>query len=364
MLHDFIASHRATIIANAAARVAGRTCPKPSALELSHGIPMFLSQLCEALQLAQASDLIDHEPIDRAARIHGQDLLRDGFTIGQVVHDYGDICQTITELAVRLGVDIGTREFRTLNLCLDDAIAGAVSGYAKQRERTLTAESTERLGVLAHELHNALNSATLAFASIQSGRVSAGGPTAHVLGRSLASLRVVIDRSLAEVRLEASLQQFAPLVVADLIEELEIGALIQAQARGHQFVSHSLDRSVIVHGDRHILVSALSNLLENAFKFTQDHTLVQLTASATRERVTFSVEDECGGLSEGQAELLLRPFEQASANHTGLGLGLFICVEAARAHGGEVQVRNLPGHGCVISLDLPRAWSESGDGAA
>jgi hypothetical protein len=86
-----------------------------------------LDQLVDALRLAKSSDVVDHEQIDRSAGRHGEDLLRMGLTIAQVVHDYGDVCQAITDLANKLEVPITGEEFRLLNLCLDDAIAGAVN---------------------------------------------------------------------------------------------------------------------------------------------------------------------------------------------------------------------------------------------
>ena len=61
---------------------------------------------------------------------HGHDLLLQGFTISQVVHDYGDVCQSVTDLAVETDAPISSDDFRTLNRCLDDAIAGAVTEYA------------------------------------------------------------------------------------------------------------------------------------------------------------------------------------------------------------------------------------------
>jgi hypothetical protein len=110
----------------------------------------------------------------------------------------------------------------------------------------------------------------------------------------------------------------------------------------------------MVEGDREILAAALSNLLHNAFKFTQKESCVSLVVRVAGDRVLFEVEDECGGLPPGSAEDLLRPFEQRGLDRTGLGLGLSICVKAAKANGGELHVRDLPGKGCVFTLDLPK----------
>jgi hypothetical protein len=99
VLDDFIVSNRDAIIARTQARVAARMFPKPSKVELTNGIPMFLDQLGAALRLAKSSSLIDHEQISRSAGRHGRDLFRIGLTIAQVVNDYGDVCQVVTELA-------------------------------------------------------------------------------------------------------------------------------------------------------------------------------------------------------------------------------------------------------------------------
>lgn len=353
VLDEFIASNRSAIIARTRASVALRSSPEPSALELQNGIPLFLDQLGEALRLAKSSDVVEHERISFSADLHGHELHRMGRTIGQVVHDYGDVCQAITELAVEQEAAISGEEFKTLNLCLDDAIAGAVSGYARQRERVISDQGFEHLGILAHELRNLLNTALLSYDSIKSGRVAIGGSTGMVLGRSLLGLRDLIDRSLAEVRLDVGIGRAEHISVAEFVEEVEIGALIQAEMRGIQLRVSSVEPSVSIAGDRQILAAAVSNLLQNAFKFSREHGHVSLNVHATADRVLMEVEDECGGLAD-DADELFQPFVQRGTDRSGVGLGLSVCLKAAKASSGELRVRNLPGKGCVFTLDLPR----------
>jgi hypothetical protein len=323
-------------------------------VELRNGIPVFLDQLGDALRLKRSSDRVDHEELGKSARLHGHDLLRMGLTIGQVVHDYGDVCQTITELAVEQRSPIEGEDFRTLNLCLDDAIAEAVTEYSRLRERATAELGTERLGVLAHELRNLLNTAVLSFESIKTGRVAVSGSTAAMLSRTLMSLGDLVDRSLADVRLDAGIGRLEPLSVAAFIEEIEIAALLQAQARGLALAVMSVDHSVTIEGDRQSIAAALSNLLQNAFKFTHKHGNVCLRVLATADRVLFEVEDECGGLPPGGSDDLFRPFEQRGLDRSGVGLGLSICLKVAKAHAGQLHVRDLPGKGCVFTLELPR----------
>lgn len=358
MLSEFIDDNRALIIARVRERVAARNHPPPTDLELDNGVPVFLQQLGEALRRAPAGEDLDHDEIGVSARRHGHDLLRMGLTIGQVVHGYGDVCQTITQLSVDRAASISGAEFKTLNLCLDDAIAGAVSEYS-QRQQDARGEvdasaETQRLGMLAHELRNLLGAAMLSFQNIQSGRVAVGGSTGRVLGRSLIGMRDLIDRSLAVVRVDAGIERAKPIVVADLVEEVEVVALLQADVNGMAFEATTVDREVMIEGDRQVIAAALANLIQNAFKFTHKRGRVVLRTTATLERVLFEVEDECGGLPPGKSEELFEPFEQRGADRSGVGLGLYICKKAAMAHGGEVRVRNIAGKGCVFTLDLAR----------
>ncbi len=355
MLREFLAAQRDEILAHARLRVAARNAPAATADELANGLPVFLDQLDEALRRATSHENVDHVEIQKSARRHGQDLFRRGLTVAQVVHDYGDLCQVITALAVAQNVPIAADDFSALNLCLDDAIAGAVTEYARHRERSIADQGTERLGILSHEMRNLIGTAMLSFASIKKGTVAVGGSTGAVLDRSLLGLQRLVERSLADVRLDAGTQNTELVPVRDLNEEVEIGASLLAQKRDVYLLSvTSGDDAIFVQADRQILAAAVFNLLQNAFKFTRLHSAVTLRASTTTTRVLIDVEDECGGLPPGWATKLMQPFEQQGRDRTGLGLGLSICLKAAKAMDGELRVRDLPGKGCIFTIDLPK----------
>ena len=229
-------------------------------------------------------------------------------------------------------------------------MAEAVTEYARLREH----EGSERLGRLAHELRNLLNTAVLSFDMLKSGSVGVGGSTGAVLTRSLTGLRDVIDRELAEVRLGAGIHHRETVVVCEFLEDVEVAATMEANARGVQLSVHSIPKDVTVHADRQILASVVANLLQNAFKFTRPGGHVLLRAHATVDRVLIDVEDQCGGLPPGKADELFHPFEQRSKDRTGLGLGLAICRRGAHVNDGTIHVLDQPGRGCVFTLDLPR----------
>ena len=95
MLFEFITFNRDEIITRCRAKVATRSIPPPSEAEINHGVPMFLDQLVEMLQ--SGGNTLE---MDKSAGQHGHDLLLKGFSVSQVVHDYGDVCQTVTDLAL------------------------------------------------------------------------------------------------------------------------------------------------------------------------------------------------------------------------------------------------------------------------
>jgi signal transduction histidine kinase len=115
-----------------------------------------------------------------------------------------------------------------------------------------------------------------------------------------------------------------------------------------------IDPGLEVEGERQVLMGALMNLLQNAFKFTHPHSEVSLNAYALADRILIDVQDHCGGLPPGFAEDMFQPFTQAAEDRTGLGLGLSIARRSVEANDGILSVRNLPGTGCVFTIDLPR----------
>lgn len=366
MLHEFLRAHRMELTARCQAKVTTRSSSATStAAELARGVPVLIDQLIQMLRAEQPDPTAGRasEPdglsadIDRAAAQHGGELLRKGFTVDQVVHDYGDLCQAVTELAHEKKELISVDEFHTFNRCLDGAIAGAVTEFGRQRDRVISEESArtlnERLGSLAHELRNLLNTATLAYAAIKGGHGAVAGATGAVLDRSLDGLRSLIDRALADVRLTAGLQARRESTSLDLVlEEIRIAAQLDATARHVEFTV-SLEPGLSIATDREMLSSALANLLQNAFKFTRPGGHVTLTVRVVAGHVRIEVADQCGGLPPRWAEELFLPFTQRSDDRSGVGLGLSISRRAVHAIGGTLEVRDVPGTGCVFTIDLP-----------
>jgi signal transduction histidine kinase len=354
MLYEFIEVNREEIIKRCRAKVSARSVPPPTRTEIDHGVPLFLNQLVEALRHGRSSS----PEMSKSALIHGHDLLLQGFTVSQVVHDYGNICQSITELALETNAPISTDDFRMLNGCLDSAIAGAVTEYGRAQHQSTTEGETvrenERLGFFAHELRNLIQTAMIAFEVVKSGNVGVTGSTGSVLQRSLLGARDLIARSLAEVRLTQGVQNRDHFLVAGFVHELASAATLAANARGVKLNVMPVESDIAIEADRQVLTAVVMNVLQNGFKFTRPQTTVTLRVGASHERVLIEIQDECGGLPGGDTNEMFRPFEQRSANRTGMGLGLAFSRWGVEANRGRIYARNLPDVGCVFTIDLPR----------
>jgi hypothetical protein len=373
-MHEFLSEHRQELVERCKLKVAQRPLRAATPEQLKNGVPLFLDQLirtlqaekehhpAESLRISGAPGGASHDPSEMGvtATAHGKQLLELGYTVDQVVHDYGDLCQAITDLAVERHAPFSVDEFRTLNRCLDNAIAEAVTEFSAQSDvaasRRFSLESNQRVGFLLHELRNSLLAAKLALTALESGQLPLAGATGGVLRRSLAALTSLVNHALDEVRGTADLQAGREgFSLASFIADAASTARLDADARGCALSVRNIASDVEVEGDRQLLLGALMNLLQNAFKFTRPHTEVSLSASVTADgAVWIEVADHCGGLAPGIAEVMFRPFERGQQDQGGLGLGLSIARANVRAAGGDLGVRDVPGTGCVFTMRLAR----------
>jgi signal transduction histidine kinase len=355
MLHDFVQSNREALISRTRAKVSARPSPSTSTGELEDGAPLFLSQLSETLRLEATAAPFSPTAIAGAAARHGRALLALGYTIAQVVHDYADVCQAITELAVEQGATISAEEFHTLNRCLDTAIAEAVTEYGRVKEEAASQQDLGHRGAIAHELRNFVQTALLSFKVIETGKVGASGSSRGVLGRSLVNIRDLVDSIVSEVRLAATARRHERVSLLLFVDELAAAASLHAQYRDVQLAVDTVDPALAIDVDTQLLSSAVMNLVHNALQYTHAHGRVTIRAHAEHGRAFIDVEDECGGLGQGDAAQA-HPFgDRRRSGRSGLGLGLSISRRAVTANGGEVHTRDLPGKGCIFTVELPLA---------
>ena len=372
MLHTFLATHRLELIARCQVKALRRPSRAPLSPGLQHGIPLFLDQLIATLRLEQMPDKEKSERVSgaagglsrarsevgEAAALHGRELHLHGFTVDEVVHDYGDLCQAVTELAEESGIEIKVDEFHTLNRCLDNAIADAVREYSYGEKLVVDGNAEvvkAKHAFFVHELRNMLHTALLAFSAVRSGKVTPNGATGDVLDRSLRGLSALVERSVSELRnTEAAggTRELVPL--AEFIGDSYRAGALAAEARGCKLVVTTVDPSLAIEVDRDLAFGALANLLTNAFKYTYHGTEVTLGAFAVGDRIRITVTDQCGGVPPDTEAKLFVPFKQGSGDRSGLGLGLSITRKYVEASLGTVEFRNVPGKGCVFTMEFPR----------
>jgi hypothetical protein len=200
-LDEFLTDNRAEIITRTRAKVASRSSPKTTSEELEHGVPLFLSQLSATLRDVDKEDDSPGSPastpaISESAAEHGLDLFKHGFTIEQVVHDYGDICQAVTELSGERGATLTIGEFQTLNRCLDNAIAGAVSSWSTRRDQDMKSGANPGKAHVALQtrLLLLLDQAQGGLDALRRGSVGISGATGRGLIRSLVEIRALVQK--------------------------------------------------------------------------------------------------------------------------------------------------------------------------
>jgi hypothetical protein len=213
MLHEFLTANRQILIARCREKVAKRFGPSESAAAIDNGVPLFLQQLVDTLQVEQHTYLRDTvdgistlapTAIGLAAALHGAELLRRGFSVDQVVHDYGDVCQSVMALAIEQKCVISVDEFRSLNRCLDNAIAYAVASFGAARLASMerkTETLQQRMAVYAAEQQRLVDIAVRLITAIKTGSIGMAGPTGTLLTETLIELRSLTDRTMAEILL-------------------------------------------------------------------------------------------------------------------------------------------------------------------
>jgi hypothetical protein len=212
MLHELLTSNHKELIRRCREKATKRFEPSQIPAAIDHGVPLFLQQLVDTLRVEQMTvdrDVAGPEAtpaptlIGRAAALHGAELLRLGYSVDQVVHEYGDICQSVTAIAVEMQEKISADEFRTMNRCLDNAIADAVSSFGAARQNSINDQAHtlhDRLNAFSDEHQRLVDIATQSFAAIKTGNVGMAGATGTLLEHTLSELRSLPERTLPEIR--------------------------------------------------------------------------------------------------------------------------------------------------------------------
>ncbi|WP_374585918.1 sensor histidine kinase [Pseudoduganella sp.] len=357
MLYEFITSNRDWLLNRCKQYRAARTRAGTDE-RTDQGISLFLDQLAESLRLELAGQeqhssehisgnnlgIPSQFTVGSVAAVQGRAMQELGFTVSDVVHSYGDICQAIVERALQQALSIGVAEYRLLNRCLDNAIASAVAEFSYQRDASAASHrdsaENQRLATLGNELRNQLGTATLAVAALKARELPLGGTTGTILERSLLSLGRLVDDMLRAAEQQETTDDLLDLFpLHAFMQQLKETVDMSGAAQSRRLVLSAVDPTLAVKGLREALEAAVIGLLQAAIQATQAGNEVAMHAYASGAYIRIDI--ACPGV-----DALPAPQQLSLAMASRMVAGMHGSITV---HSGN----QLP---LTLSISLPR-WS-------
>jgi PAS domain S-box-containing protein len=233
---------------------------------------------------------------------------------------------------------------------------------AEAERREADRRKDEFLATLSHELRNPLAPICNAIAILgRMGDDPAARREAHaILERQVGQMTKLVDELLDLTRISRGLvaPHREPVVLGDVVAAAVETSRPLIDAAGHRFGVTLPREPVMLLADRVRIAQILSNLLNNAAKFTPRGGEIALTAHVADGKVAVRVRDSGVGIHPEALPKLFDMFTQFNGSHfsgrSGLGIGLAIARSLARLHGGDIQASSAgPGRGAEFTLTLP-----------
>jgi two-component system phosphate regulon sensor histidine kinase PhoR len=139
----------------------------------------------------------------------------------------------------------------------------------------------------------------------------------------------------------------------------QAAALLQPRADGANVTMEIPDSGPIVEADPDAVLHVLTNLLDNAIKFSPAGGTVRVEAREEGDSVIMSVADEGPGIPAAELPRLFERFYKGDSSRSGMGVGLGLAIvkHTVRSHGGAVEVQSLEGEGARFVVRLPRRFA-------
>jgi signal transduction histidine kinase len=256
VLHDMLTARREELL-GAASSVSGTDVQR---------LGPFLDQIVAALR-KEAGIVEDGVDLNAPSERYGRERSRERAPVGDVVHEFGSLCTAIMTMVGKEQAKISPREYQTLNESLDTGIAQAVTEFAANQEADRQQDATQQLGVVTHELRNALHAASISFRAIRDGQVPAAGRTAEVVDRSHRRLRSLIARLVATVRMRTGLPlRRQPIPIRGILQECIDMIALDAQDRDLRIASE-IAQPATVDGDADMLHLSEGARVDRAGRF-------------------------------------------------------------------------------------------------
>lgn len=212
----------------------------------------------------------------------------------------------------------------------------------------------QRLAAFRHEAANPVALIAAALHALQ--RREVAGDEAEQLLASAVRQTEVLQRLLDQLRAvrgDDLLLDISRLDLAELAEEV-VADLRASLLSGRDCELDTPDDAVHVDGDPTMLRQVVTNLLDNAVKYTPEDTTIHVTVDRVDDEAELAVTDQGHGIAPTDLTRIFRRFERADEATEGLGLGLHLVWHIVQQHGGRVRAESAPsGTGARFVVRLP-----------
>lgn len=298
--------------------------------------------------------------LETAAETHADTRMVSGFAIDAMITEYRALRASVVRLWLKAGGgrdhDNDMRDLIRFNEAMDQAIAESVARYTDQ-----TKKSTELfIGILGHDIRNPLGTISMsAQYLVRSGKLPASA--AETIINSVVRINSVIEHVVDFTRVQSEGMMPIKPVAGDLVNQF-VKVLAETRVRYPRRLL-SMESTGNFHGywDEGRMGQLLSNLLANALTHGAPDQPVTVRLWENAEGVAFSVHNLGTPIPLKEQQLIFKPLVRGMVSGkgerreaTGLGLGLFICQEIVRAHGGHIALTSDAASGTTFTVTLPR----------
>jgi signal transduction histidine kinase len=361
-LAEFIQAHEADILADwdAYARSLGHDdMPLDPAGVRDHG-PDILHNIVWTLTQPLSGSPADaaQPPHPNAAQAHADARRLQGITVDAILSEYRALRASVLTHWRNAGGGTHARDTSDLarfDEAIDQGIAEAIGRYVQQ---TKTATDLF-IGILGHDIRNPLGTIMVSAEYLVKSRQLPATSVAPILNAA-ARIQGIVEQTMDFSRT----QSHGAMPVRRLpghLGDMLVKVVQETQVRHPDRIFHC-DVSGDLEGnwDEHRLGQVLSNLLGNAIAYGARDSIISVKVWSTDDKTSFSVHNHGAAIPQAEQLRIFEPLVRGNAaiverrGRAGLGLGLYICREIVRAHGGWMAVASAPNTGTTFSVHLPR----------